>query len=360
MESSDTSNPPTDKRPVSKEKPARLLLQLNQRLIQSAAQLNQIQADVDKLSDIVEDDGAQISALVGRLTDTQSAALLQRRLAELTEQMSAEHEQLNFLGLKLTELATQDQIVRLASTVATQGQVTELLEIVHDQVRTQELANRFSDTREEHVEALLGTLREIVTHRQSREEQVAKRDQDEVNAIRRTARGEFAADLLPALDGLEIAVDRAHEIMSRQREDLAALAQTPIPARTADGVNTNGLFDKLRSRVSADANGLNSEPLPAPESMAATLSATEAWLNHLTLVRDRFVTLLTLEGVEPVPTLDEVFDPRIHIALESEIRTDVEPNTIVRELRKGYRHDNRVLRYAEVVIAQAPDTSRNS
>ena len=144
--------------------PARLLPQLNQRLLQLAAQLDQIHAEVDKLAAHLDDDSAQITALVSHLTDTQSTALLQRRLAEFTDEMSAEHEQINYLGLKLTELATQDQVVRMASTVATQGQVSELLDSVHHLVRTQDLANRLSETREEHVEALLGTLQEIVTH----------------------------------------------------------------------------------------------------------------------------------------------------------------------------------------------------
>ena len=94
--------------------------------------------------------------------------------------------------------------------------------------------------------------------------------------------------------------------------------------------------------------------------MAATLSAMEAWLNHLTLVRDRFVTLLALEGIQSMPALNQKFDPRVHMAVDAEIRTDVPPNTVVRELRKGYRQDRRVLRYAEVVIAKAPEASPSS
>ena len=177
----------TDKPGTDRDDNTRPLSQLNQRLLQLAAQLDQIHAEVDKLSARIDDDSAQISALVGNLTDTQSTQLLQRRLAEFTEQMSAEHEQLNFLGLKLTELATQDQLVRMASTVATQGQVSELLDIVHNLVRTQDLANRLSETREEHVESLLGTLQEIVVHRQQAIERNDQRDQEQVDAIRRAA-----------------------------------------------------------------------------------------------------------------------------------------------------------------------------
>lgn len=360
------TNSPGDQRvahpDTGADEAARLLPQLNQRLLQLAAQLDQIHAEVDKLSARLDDDSAQISALVGHLTDTQSTVLLQRRLAEFTEEMSAEHEQLNFLGLKITELATQDQLVRLAGAVATQGQVSELLDIVHNLVRSQELANRLSETREEHVEALLGTLQEIVTHRQQRIDQGAERDEQEIEAIRRAARGEFAADLLPALDGVEIALERARTILSRQRQDLAALAQMSASARSEGESHSSSLLEKLRSRVAAE--DLQSLPdhgsVPPPQSMAATLSATEAWVNHLTLVRDRFVSLLALEGIEKLPALNQKFDPRIHMAIDTEIRTDVPANTVVRELRKGYRQDKRVLRYAEVVIAQPPDAASSN
>ena len=341
---------------------ARLLPQLNQRLLQVAAQLNQIHEEVDRLSATLDDDSAQISALVGHLTDTQSTALLQRRIAEFTEEMSSEHEQLNFLGLKLTELATQDQLVRMASTMATQGQVSDLLNIVQGLVRTQELANRLSETREEHVESLLGTLQEIVTHRQQRIEHGEQRDQEQIDAIRRTARGEFAADLLPALDGVEIALDRARTIVARQRQDLAALTRRPASARIPESdAPPSGLFDKLRSRVTADELATPADQSAmAAQSMAATLSATEAWLNHLVLVRDRFVALLALEGIEQLPALNEKFDPRFHMAIDSEVRTDVPPNTVVRVLRKGYRQDRRVLRFSEVVIAQTPDSAAST
>jgi molecular chaperone GrpE (heat shock protein) len=360
MDPASSSDQRTQTTTTGHEDPAHLLAQLNQRLLQLAAQLDMIHAEVDNLAARIDDDSAQVSALVSHLTDTQSTQLLQRRLADFTEEMSAEHEQLNFLGLKLTELATQDQLVRMASTVATQGQVSEVLEIVQNLVRIQDRANRLSETREEHVEALLGTLHEIVAHRQQAIDRNDQRDQEQVDAIRRAARGEFAADLLPALDGLEIALERARTILARQRHDLAALAQLTASPRTDDrGQPPPGLLDKLRSRITTedDIGGLSGHGSAPPASMAATLSATEAWLNHLTLVRDRFVALLALEGIEPLPALNQKFDPRIHMAVDSEVRTDVPPKTVVRELRKGYRQDRRVLRYAEVVIAQAPDST---
>lgn len=84
------------------------------------------------------------------------------------------------------------------------------------------------------------------------------------------------------------------------------------------------------------------------------MSALHAWLRNLALVRDRFLTLMAQEGIQPIQALKQPFDPRLHVVVQSEQRDDVPPNTVVREVRRGFRQANRVLRYAEVVVARAP------
>ncbi len=362
MKTSPTPETPQEASSSEAEGSAHSLPQLSRRLMQLAAQLDALQAEMDKIAAQVEDGGVQVSALVSHLTDAQSTHLLQTRLAEFTEQMSSEHEQLNFLEMKLADLATQEQIVRLAATVATQGQVSALAETLKNLVRGIEKANRLGETKEQQLGSVLGTLQEIVARRQQAAERDQERQHEQTDAIRRNARGELAADLLPALDGLEVALERARTILARQRHDLAALGQLPVgPLPDQRRQPSPGLLDKLRSRIASegDAEGISAlSSAPLPESMAATVAAMEAWLNHLTLVRDRFSALLSLEGIRPIATLHQKFDPRLHLAVDSEERGDVPPDTIVRELRKGYRQDQRVLRYAEVVVSRAPDAPR--
>jgi len=363
MKTHPTPEPPPEAAPGEAEGSAHSLPQLSRRLMQLAAQLDAIQSEVDTIAGQVEDGGAQISALVTHLIDTQATRLLQTRLAELTEQISAEHEQLNFIEVKLSDTATQEQMVRLAATVATQGQVSALADTLQSLVRAQEKANRLGETKEQQFESVVATLQEIVVRRQQAAERSQEREREESGAVLRTARGELAADLLPALDGLEIALERARTILARQRHDLVALGQLPVgPSQELRRQTAPpGLLDKLRSRIASegDAEGISGlAAVPLPESMAATTAAMEAWLNHLTLVRDRFIALLALEGIRPISTLHQKFDPRLHLAVDSEARGDVPPDTVVRELRKGYRQDRRVLRYAEVVVSRAPESAR--
>ena len=71
-------------------------------------------------------------------------------------------------------------------------------------------------------------------------------------------------------------------------------------------------------------------------------------------MQDRFKVLLAAEEIEPIDALHQPFEPKLHVALEAEKRTDVAPNTVVRVLRQGYRRQDRILRYAEVVVARQP------
>jgi molecular chaperone GrpE len=56
-------------------------------------------------------------------------------------------------------------------------------------------------------------------------------------------------------------------------------------------------------------------------------------------------------GVEIIPTVGHLFDPHIHEAVSTEETTDVEPDTIVQEMQRGYRLGDKLLRPAMVKVA---------
>jgi molecular chaperone GrpE len=56
-------------------------------------------------------------------------------------------------------------------------------------------------------------------------------------------------------------------------------------------------------------------------------------------------------GVEVIPTVGRLFDPHIHEAVSTEERADVEPDTIVQEMQRGYRLGDKLLRPAMVKVA---------
>ena len=64
------------------------------------------------------------------------------------------------------------------------------------------------------------------------------------------------------------------------------------------------------------------------------------------------------QGVEPIPTIGQVFDPAYHEVLSTVPATAEAPaNTIVTEVKAGYRVDGRLLAPAQVIVAQAEEST---
>ncbi len=78
-------------------------------------------------------------------------------------------------------------------------------------------------------------------------------------------------------------------------------------------------------------------------------SASEA----LQLIHRQLQRVLEACGVRPYESLGRRFDPTLHEAVEAIPSREHEEQTIVRELRKGYRWGDQILRPARVVVTIA-------
>ena len=61
---------------------------------------------------------------------------------------------------------------------------------------------------------------------------------------------------------------------------------------------------------------------------------------------------LSIEEINPV---DEKFDPECHQAMTMQPSDDVEPNTVLQVLQKGYRLNERLIRPAMVIVSKAAE-----
>jgi molecular chaperone GrpE len=75
------------------------------------------------------------------------------------------------------------------------------------------------------------------------------------------------------------------------------------------------------------------------------------FLQGVELINRQFGGMLEGLGVEVVPTVGELFDPHIHEAVSTEETDEVEPDTIVQEMQRGYRLGDKLLRPAMVKVA---------
>jgi molecular chaperone GrpE len=70
------------------------------------------------------------------------------------------------------------------------------------------------------------------------------------------------------------------------------------------------------------------------------------------LIYRQFQDALQKAGVQPIVAVGQIFDPRIHEAIEMVDRTDVPDHQVVDELQRGYKYKDRLLRPAMVRVAR--------
>ena len=107
------------------------------------------------------------------------------------------------------------------------------------------------------------------------------------------------------------------------------------------------------------------ELLPFLDNLERAISAAketkdiDKLLEGLDLTLSGYFKTLEKFGLKPFVALGERFDPNIHEALGVEENGEVDENTVVKELLKGYKLHDRVLRPAMVVVSKKPNNSSN-
>jgi len=93
----------------------------------------------------------------------------------------------------------------------------------------------------------------------------------------------------------------------------------------------------------------------SPAGSTALRSDLRAWLAGIEFVRQRLLDVLAAEGISPIAAEGQPFDPEIHLAVEASKAANCPPNTVAAVVRQGYRHEQGVLRPADVVVARADE-----
>ena len=83
-------------------------------------------------------------------------------------------------------------------------------------------------------------------------------------------------------------------------------------------------------------------------------SESSAILSGMDMVSKQLTDFLTSSGVDAVNAEGKPFDPNLHEAVAQEASASVPENVIVRQLRRGYKLRDRLLRPATVVVSKGP------
>jgi molecular chaperone GrpE len=100
--------------------------------------------------------------------------------------------------------------------------------------------------------------------------------------------------------------------------------------------------------------------LPALDDLHSALDHTpegvdEAWLKGVELSVRKLEEALATHGLETIKSVGAAFDPKLHEAIGHEESTEHPEDTVVSELRRGYRIRDRVVRPALVRVARPPE-----
>lgn len=150
---------------------------------------------------------------------------------------------------------------------------------------------------DEAVEAALGEQRDMVLRAQAEVQNMRRRCEQDVEKAHKFALEKFSAELLPVVDNLERALQAAPG--AEQRD----------------------------------------------EGMQALYEGVELTLKS-------FVETLNKFNVEQINPEGEPFDPQLHEAMTTQPNDEVEPNTVLMVIQKGYLLNGRVIRPARVVVSK--------
>lgn len=171
-------------------------------------------------------------------------------------------------------------------------------------------------------------------------------------------------------ESVEVTHDPEQDPEQELDQDLAvelAKAQTTIKDYWDQIMRLNAEIENNRKRAQRDIENAHKfavksfveSLLPVTDSMELGLSATDAENVNLDSIRegmnmtlDMFLQTLEKNGIQAINPMGEKFNPEHHQAMTLQENGDVEPNTVLAVMQKGYLLNDRLIRPAMVVVSK--------
>lgn len=79
---------------------------------------------------------------------------------------------------------------------------------------------------------------------------------------------------------------------------------------------------------------------------------SEKFLEGFKMIYDNLISILNSKGITELDCLNKEFDPNIMNAVVTEVNNEVEENTVLEILQKGYMYNDRLIRPAMVKVSE--------
>ncbi|MEK9528784.1 MAG: nucleotide exchange factor GrpE [Gammaproteobacteria bacterium] len=172
----------------------------------------------------------------------------------------------------------------------------------------------------------------------------------------------------PVADDSEVVTEPASE--EAPEVDQLAQLEAEVEKYKDVALRAEAEMQNLRRRAERDVQNahkfgterLLQNLLPVLDSLEKAIETSEAagqaeddpQLEGIKLCSKLFVDVLTKEGIEALDPQGEPFDPNLHEALSMIENPDLEPNSVMTVIQKGYRLNERLVRPAKVMVSKAP------
>lgn len=152
--------------------------------------------------------------------------------------------------------------------------------------------------------------------------------------------------LLERLDEAEAAMQQAKSDHLRVQAEMQNLRR-----RTEQDIEKAHKYGQ--ERFSSELLSVMDNLERALESASANDDATvTAIYDGVELTRKSFMDCFKRFNIEPIDPLGEPFDPQLHQAMSLQENPEVEPNTVIAVMQKGYTLHGRVIRPAMVMVSK--------
>ncbi|MDN5697816.1 MAG: nucleotide exchange factor GrpE [Rubrobacter sp.] len=121
----------------------------------------------------------------------------------------------------------------------------------------------------------------------------------------------------------------------------------------AEFENTRKRAERERERVLQSASEkLVTDLLPVLDNLDRALQSEGDIRDGVRSTRDQFVSVLEEEGLAPVESDGETFDPNVHEAVMGQPSEEHEDGTVIQTFERGYVLNGKSIRPAKVVVAR--------
>ena len=190
---------------------------------------------------------------------------------------------------------------------------------------------------------------------------MAEHDSKQTEAEAPTDTASHDADPAQQPDAAESQEDSLEDVLAALQDDLVTAREDVLRAQAdAQNVMRRAEQDVEKARKFA-LERFCSELLPVVDNLERALEATagdneivKPIAEGVELTLKSFLDALKKFHIEAVDPQGEPFDPQLHQAMSLVENADVEPNTVIAVMQKGYTLNGRLVRPAMVMVSKSP------